>query len=92
VHVSTLFVVDTMLSTITAMGKMGSSRGLPSSIRLDTWNELREKLYNRVFKSLDALEEHLAMALKSLEENPGIVCSIVSWPWIVSAFITSFMK
>jgi hypothetical protein len=34
------------------------------------WDELHEKfLHNRVFKSLDALEDHLAEALKSMEEN-----------------------
>lgn len=50
------------------------------------WDELREKYFhNRVFKSLDALEEHLAMALKTLEEDPNKVGFIVSWSWIVYA-------
>ena len=50
------------------------------------WDELREKFFhNRVFKSLDALEDQLSMALKHLEENPKTVASIVSWPWIMSA-------
>ncbi len=52
------------------------------------WDELREKFFhNRVFKSLDALEDHLAHALKTLEDNPTTVDSIVSWPWIVGAFM-----
>jgi len=35
------------------------------------WDELREKFFhNRVFQSLDALEDHLATALKTLELDP----------------------
>lgn len=57
------------------------------------WDELREKFFhNRVFKSLDALEDHLALALKTLEDDPNTVVSIVSWPWIMGAFLTSLMK
>ncbi len=56
------------------------------------WDELREKFFhNRVFKSLNALEEHLTVALKTLEEDPNTVGSIVSWPWIVGALLTSLM-
>ena len=57
------------------------------------WDELREKFFhNRVFRSLDALESHLASALRTLELDPNTVGSIVSWPWIISAFINSFMN
>jgi transposase-like protein len=50
------------------------------------WDELREKFFrNRVFKSIEALEDQLSMALKHLEENPKTVASIVSWPWIMDA-------
>jgi hypothetical protein len=57
------------------------------------WDELREKFFhNRVFKSLDALEEHLALALKSLETDNTTVASIVSWPWIVGAILNSLMN
>ena len=57
------------------------------------WDELREKFFhNRVFKSLDTLEAHLMMALKTLEDNPNTVASIVSWPWIICAFLTSLMN
>ena len=57
------------------------------------WDELREKFFhNRVFKSLDALEDHLVMALKTLECEPNTVGSIVSWPWIAGAFLTSLMN
>jgi hypothetical protein len=57
------------------------------------WDELREKFFhNRVFKSLDALEDHLEMALQTLEDDPNTVASIVSWPWIMGALLTSFMN
>lgn len=57
------------------------------------WDELREKFFhNRVFNSLDALEDHLVVALKSLELDPKTVGSIVSWPWIVGALMDSFMN
>ena len=57
------------------------------------WDELREKFFhNRVFKSLDALEDHLSMALKTMEFDPSTVGSIVSWPWIIGAFLTSFVN
>lgn len=57
------------------------------------WDELREKFFhNRVFKSLDALEDHLSMALKTMEFDHSTVGSIVSWPWIIGAFLTSFMN
>jgi len=52
------------------------------------WDELREKFFhNRVFKSLDALEDHLVFALRNLEENPSKLTSIVSWPWIMAAIL-----
>jgi hypothetical protein len=53
----------------------------------------REKFFhNWVFTSLDALEDQLALALRPLENNPEIVRPIVSWDWIMSSLITSFMK
>ena len=57
------------------------------------WDELREKFFhNRVFQSLDALEDHLETALKTLELDPTTAGSIVSWPWIVGALISSSMN
>lgn len=57
------------------------------------WDELREKFFhNRVFQSLDALEDHLAAALKTLETDPVTVGSIVSWPWIMGALLDSLMN
>ncbi|MHB1236923.1 MAG: hypothetical protein ACYCY7_05110, partial [Gallionella sp.] len=57
------------------------------------WDELREKFFhNQVFKSLDALENHLVLALKTFEENPITASSIVSWPWIMAALLDSSMN
>jgi transposase len=57
------------------------------------WDELREKYFhNRVFASIDALESQLALGLSSLEQRPETVRTIVSWDWIVSSLIISFMK
>ena len=50
------------------------------------WDELREKYFhNRVFDSIDALENHLETALRNMENNPDCVYSIVAWPWIINA-------
>ena len=57
------------------------------------WDELREKYFhNRVFSSLNALHDQLALGLNALEKNAETVRTIVSWDWIVSSLITSFMK
>ena len=57
------------------------------------WDELREKFFhNRVFKSLDALEDHLTSALKSFEEDHNRLESIVSWPWLIAAVLVSLMN
>lgn len=43
------------------------------------WDELRKKYFhNRVFGSLGAWEDHLTMALKTLERDTNTVSSIVS--------------
>ena len=52
------------------------------------WDELREKFFhNLVFDSLDALEDQLALALKTLENDPRRVHSIVAWDWIINSFM-----
>ena len=52
------------------------------------WDELREKYFhNRVFDSLDALEDQLEMALRIFESNAPMVKSIVAWKWIVIALL-----
>ncbi len=50
------------------------------------WDELREKYFhNRVFDSLDALEDHLVASLGATEQATDKVRSIVAWPWIIDA-------
>lgn len=50
------------------------------------WDELREKsFHNRVFDSLNALEDHLEHTLRDLENAPARVYSITAWSWIVNA-------
>ena len=50
------------------------------------WDDLREKsFHNRVFDSLDALENHLEISLRDMKLDLNRVRSIVAWPWIVNA-------
>jgi transposase len=50
------------------------------------WDELREKhVHNRVFDSIDALEDHLVAARCDLEHSPDRVKSITGWDWIIHA-------
>ena len=52
------------------------------------WDELREKwFHNRVFDSIEALEDHLETGIRSMEGSPEIVRSIVSWPWIIDSLL-----
>lgn len=49
------------------------------------WDELREKhFHNRVFDSIDALEDHLVNALRTMENDCERVASITQWPWIIN--------
>jgi transposase len=53
------------------------------------WEELREKFFhNRVFPSLEAVEEQLLCGLIHLQANPEITWSIASWHWIINAILT----
>lgn len=50
------------------------------------WDELREKAFhNRVFDSIDALEDPLEASLRTLENDHDRVRSIVAWPWIINS-------
>ena len=50
------------------------------------WDELREKhFHNRVFDSIDTLDDHLVVALLDLENSPDGVKRIVGWDWIINA-------
>jgi transposase len=54
------------------------------------WDEIREKFFsNRVFESLDAVEDQLIEALLFLEKNPTTVRSITGFHWIVHALLKS---
>ena len=48
------------------------------------WDELREKCFhNKVFNSIDALEDDLSMGLLAMENTPAVIQSIIGWPWII---------
>lgn len=50
------------------------------------WDELREKhFHNRVFDSIDALEDHLVDALRDMENAPERVKSSAGWDWIINS-------
>lgn len=50
------------------------------------WDDLREKYFhNKVFDSLDALENQLVAGLNALENNQERVKSITGWEWIINA-------
>ena len=52
------------------------------------WDDLREKeFHNRVFDSIDSLEDHLEKALHDLENDHDRIRSIVAWPWIINALM-----
>jgi len=49
------------------------------------WDELREKhFHNRVFDSIDALEDHLVDALRAMENDTERVATSTRWPWIIN--------
>ena len=52
------------------------------------WDDLREKsFHNRVFDSIDALENHLEVSLREMECSRKRVRSIVAWPWIINSLL-----
>ncbi len=52
------------------------------------WDELREKhFHNKVFASMDALENQLMTGLVALEQDHARVKSIVAWEWIIDALM-----
>ncbi len=49
------------------------------------WDELREKnFHNKTFDSLDMLEDHLVVALKTLETQTETIQRISAWDWIIN--------
>jgi transposase len=51
----------------------------------DEWREKR--FHNRTFDSLDALEDHLEIALRDFEQDAPRIQSIVAWPRIIDALL-----
>lgn len=52
------------------------------------WDDLREKwFHNRVFETMDTLEDHLEVGLRTMENDTERVRSIVSWPWIINGVL-----
>ncbi len=52
------------------------------------WDDLREKsFHNRVFESIDALENHLEASLRHMESDKDRIRSIVAWPWIINSLM-----
>jgi transposase len=52
------------------------------------WDELREKsFHNRVFKSIEALEDNLCESLRLMENDNQRLHSIVAWPWIINSLL-----
>lgn len=49
------------------------------------WGELREKsFHNRIFDSLDAVEDQLCDALAAFEPDRERIHRLAAWPWIVA--------
>jgi len=92
---------DNLIMVLDGAGwhKAGSLR-LPDNLRLHflppyspelnpqehIWDELREKhFHNRVFDSLNALEDQLVQALRVFEQDPLRMHSIAGWDWIINS-------
>ncbi len=49
------------------------------------WAPLREQsFHNRVFDSIEVLEDHLVHALHRVESEPDRWHRLTAWPWIVN--------
>lgn len=54
------------------------------------WDEIREKWFpNRVFKTLNAVEDILVAALQTLEDDHAKVHSLTGFHWIISATLNA---
>jgi transposase len=100
-EVATRHPSDRIVMVLDGAGWHKSQRiRLPANLRLLTqppyspelnpvehlWDDLREKsFHNRVFESLDALEDHLVSALRTMENDRDRARSITAWPWIIEA-------
>ena len=53
-----------------------------------TGDELREPhVHHHVFDSLDALEDQREVAVRTFENEPARIKSIVAWEWIRNALL-----
>lgn len=100
-EIASRYLEDRIVMVLDGAGwHRGGDLAVPENIRLlplpsyspelnpveNIWEELREKGFdNKVFASLDALEEQLLHSLKHLEDHPEITRSIAGWPWIIDA-------
>ena len=51
------------------------------------WAQLREQFFHhRAFDSLDALEDHLVIALRRIESEHDRWRHLTAWPWIITLF------
>lgn len=49
------------------------------------WGHIRENgFHNKVFNSIDAVEDQLTQSLRALENDAELVAKITGFPWIVS--------
>ena len=54
------------------------------------WEEIREKWFeNRVFDSLDGVEDRLVAALRSLEGDPDRVSALTGFDWIINSIMNA---
>jgi transposase len=54
----------------------------------NVWGEIKEEgFYNRVFETLDAVEEQLVTVLKSFEQSGERLKRLTAWDWILNALI-----
>ena len=50
------------------------------------WDELREKnFHNRAFETIDAVDDTVVAALRTLELDQARVLNICQWDWIINA-------
>lgn len=54
------------------------------------WDLIRERWFsNTTHPSLDAVEDHLAQALRQLEHEPGTIASLTHRAWITTPNMTA---
>jgi hypothetical protein len=54
------------------------------------WDHIRENFFgNHIFSSLDAVEDRLCMAFRTLAENPNTVRSMTSFDWFNTLCLSS---